>query len=398
MRPWSSLQSPAASVPSESRKAAADVLKSRLSNSALAFRGYNVTNLGRSYELLTHPTYGSTVEAVLKEASEVCADIIHQPVDLVQRVRHRNEAELDAYGEALALVVAMECAQLRLLSEFHGIDYHDARVSLGFSLGEISALVAGGVFEMKDALRIPLAMAADCAELAADVTMGVVFSRGELISMEKVTEVCLHLNAENQGVIGVSAHLSPNSFLVIGTSDIVRRFKNHLSEILPHRIYLRVNEHRWPPLHTPIVWQRNVPNRSGVMLHTLPGGFTRPHPQVLSMVTGKLSYHDFNSREIIGRWIDHTQLLWDVVYELLLLGIETIVHIGPEPNIIPATFERLAANVEAQTSGSRRMRALSAVIRRPWLQSLLPRRAALLRAPLIRHVILEDWLLSTDVK
>ena len=116
------------------------------------------------------------------------------------------------------------------------------------------------------------------------------------------------------------------------------------------------------------------------------------------MVTGKMSYHDFNSREIIGRWIDHTQLLWDVVYELLLLGVETVVHIGPEPNIIPATFERLAANVEAQTSGSRRMRALSVVIGRPWLQSLLPRRAALLRAPLLQHVILEDWLLAAEVE
>jgi [acyl-carrier-protein] S-malonyltransferase len=369
-----------------------------MSNAALAFRGYNVTNLGRSHELLVHPAYGSIVEAVLQEASVVCADVSKRSVDLVERVRECRETELDNYGEALALVVAMECAQLRLLSEFHGVDYHDARVSVGFSLGEITALVAGGVFEMKDALRVPLSMAADCAELAADVTMGIVFSRGELISMEKVAEVCLHLNAEGRGVIGVSAHLSPNSFLVIGTGDIVKRFKKHLNEILPHRIYLRVNDHRWPPLHTPIVWQRNVPNRSGVMLHTLPGGFTRPNPQILSMVTGKLSYHDFNSREIIGRWIDHTQLLWDVVYELLLLGVETIVHIGPEPNIIPATFERLAANVEAQTSGSRRMRALSAVIRRPWLQSLLPRRAALLRAPLIRHVILEDWLLSTDVE
>lgn len=376
----------------------AEDLKSRLSGAALAFRGYNVTNLGRSHELLAHPAYGTIVKTILDEASQVCAEVINRPVNLVERVQQRREAELDAYGEALALVVAMECAQLRLLSEFHGVDYHDARVSVGFSLGEISALVAGGVFEMTDALRVPLSMADDCAELAKDVTMAVVFSRGELISMEKVTEVCLHLNAENRGVIGVSAHLSPNSFLVIGTNDIVKRFKNHLSEILPHRIYLRVNDHRWPPMHTPIVWQRNVPNRSGVMLHTLPGGFTRPNPQVLSMVTGKLSYHDFNSREIIGRWIDHTQLLWDVVYELLLLGVETIVHIGPEPNIIPATFERLAANVEAQTSGSRRMRALSAVIRRPWLQSLLPRRVALLRAPLIHHVILEDWLLSAEVQ
>jgi len=366
----------------------------QLSNGVLAFRGYNVTNIGRSRELLQHDVYGPLVQQALEEASEVCESVVERKVDLVGRVERGEDTTLEVYDEAIALIVSMEIAQLKLLSEFHGIDYSQARVSIGFSLGEISALVAGGVYEMSDAIRIPLAMAADCADLAKHVSMGVLFSRGDSISSDRVREVCLHLNAEGRGVIGVSAWLSPNSLLVMGTEDTVKRLKTHLSEILPHRIYLRMNEHRWPPLHTPIVWQRNITDRASVMLHTLPGGFTEPNPPVLSMVTGKKSYHQFNSREIISQWIDHSQQLWDVVDELLKMGVDTIVHIGPEPNILPATFERLAANVEAQTRGSRRMRALSAVIRRPWLQSLLPKRAGLLRAPLIKHVVLEDWLLE----
>jgi len=32
--------------------------------------------------------------------------------------------------------------------------------------------------------------------------------------------------------------------------------------------------------------------------------------------------------------------------------------------------------------------------RRPWLSAMLPERAALLRAPLVKHIILEDWLLD----
>ena len=40
------------------------------------------------------------------------------------------------------------------------------------------------------------------------------------------------------------------------------------------------------------------------------------------------------------------------------------------------------------------MKALSAVIDRPWLRNLLPRRAALLRAPKLQHVVVEDWLLD----
>jgi [acyl-carrier-protein] S-malonyltransferase len=369
-------------------------LKPRMHDAALAFRGYNVTNLGRSFELLTHADYGPIVRDYLNEGSVICQEALERPVDLVQRVLDQRETELDDYGEALALIVAMQMAQLRLLAEFHGVDYHAARVSLGFSLGEITAMVAGGVFTMRDALKIPLAMSADSVALAHDVTLGVVFSLGEAIPMDRVRVLCLQINAEGRGVLGVSAHLSPNSFLLLGTADTVLRFRERMNEILPRGLYLRINEHHWPPLHTPIVWERCIPNRSSKMLHTLPGGFCRPQPEVLSMVTGTACYDEYNAREIIGKWVDHTQRLWDVINTLLVSGIETVIHVGPQPNIVPATLDRLAANVELQTRGSRRMRAVSAVARRPWLQNLLPRRAALLRAPLIKQVVLEDWLLE----
>jgi [acyl-carrier-protein] S-malonyltransferase len=369
-------------------------LKPLIPDTALAFRGYNVTNLGRSYELLTHPRYGAIVQRFLSEASQVCQEQTGRPADLVRRVMEQRETHLDDYAESIALIAAMEHAQLQLLVEFHEIDYHDARVSLGFSLGEISALVAGGVYSLKDALKVPLAMSDDCLQLAHDITMGIVFSKGEAIPMDKVKTLCLRINAEGDGVLGVSAHLSPNSFLLLGTSNTVLRFRDQMSDILVRGIHLRLNEHRWPPLHTPIMWEKCIPNRSSRMLHTLPGGFCCPKPDVVSMVTGTTCYDEYNSREIIGQWVDHTQRLWDVINTLLVMGIDTIIHVGPQPNIIPATFDRLAANVELLTRGSRRMRAASAVARRPWLQNLLPRRAALLRAPLIKHVVLEDWLLE----
>jgi hypothetical protein len=42
------------------------------------------------------------------------------------------------------------------------------------------------------------------------------------------------------------------------------------------------------------------------------------------------------------------------------------------------------------------MRLLSAVVQRPWMQMVMPDRTALLRAPSIEHVILEDWLLEAS--
>ncbi|MCA9167903.1 MAG: hypothetical protein KDB23_09560 [Planctomycetales bacterium] len=369
-------------------------LRAQLPNSALAFRGYNVTNLGRSRELLFDPEYGPTVRRYLERASAVCSETTGRPVNLVDRVEQLRETQLEDYAESIALILAMEHAQLEILRDRFDIDYHRARISVGFSLGEISALVAGGVYTLENAAKVPLALADDCVALAHDTVMGIVFSKGDAIPMDNVTRLLLDINAQGQGVIGVSTHLSPNSFLVLGTGDTVNRFRERMGEITSKRLSLRVNDHRWPPLHTPIVWEKAIPNRASVMLHTIPGGLTKPSPDVLSMVTATTNYDEFNSRDIIARWIDHRQRLWDVVNELLVMGIETIFHFGPEPNIIPATFERLAANVETQTRGSRRMRAASAVARRPWLQNILPRRAALLRAPLVKHVIVENWLLD----
>ena len=175
-----------------------------------------------------------------------------------------------------------------------------------------------------------------------------------------------------------------------------------MHDVFPARVYLRKNDHAWPPVHTPLVWQKNLPNRVGVMMQTLPGGFTKPNPPVLSLVTGKLSYNDFNSRELLIQWIDHPQRLWDAVYETLSGRIETVIHVGPDPNLIPATFNRLRDNVQAQLTGNSLnklgLRAMARAVRRPWLTALLPSRTALLRAPTVRHIILEDWLLDQPLK
>ena len=97
-------------------------LLAQLGNTAFAFRGYNVSNFGRTPELLAHSIYGSIVEAYLREASQLCADVIKRPVDLVARLRAGRETRgLEEYAEDVALIVAMEIAQVRLLDEFFGL-------------------------------------------------------------------------------------------------------------------------------------------------------------------------------------------------------------------------------------------------------------------------------------
>jgi [acyl-carrier-protein] S-malonyltransferase len=378
---------------------AQDQLKDGIRTTAFAFRGYNVTNLGRTPELLAHPSYGPTMASVLGEASQTCSEVLGRPVDLLGRVRSATETTgLTSYAEDVALIVAVEIAQIRLLEEFFGIAVGEGRLAFGYSLGEAGALVAAGMYEMRHLLRVPLTLADDAVDLARDVALGVLFSRGPALDRTAVKRLCLEISHKGKGTVGVSTHLSPNALLLLGQEGTLDRFKSAMRDVLPAQTHLRKNPQRWPPLHTPITWQRAIPNRAAVLLETLPGGFGAPSLPLLSGVTGRSSYDDNNSRELLHRWVDHPQLLWNMIYRTLASGVETVIHVGPAPNLIPATFKRLSEDVRGQLAGrspaSLGLRAVSCMVRRPWLAQLLPSGAALLRAPFIRHVILEDWLLD----
>ncbi|MBX7166332.1 MAG: hypothetical protein K1X74_08270 [Pirellulales bacterium] len=377
-------------------------LRERLSNTAFAFRGYNVENLGRTKELLEHRVFGSVMAEQLSEASRICSDCLHEEVNLIDHVRSGRPSTPEVFPIDMALIAAVELAHVRLLEQFFDISYFKAKFALGYSLGEVVALIASGVYRLEDILPAPLSLARECAELAQDTTMGVLFSRGPALSFHEVERLCLLINSEGQGVISISSYLSPNTVLLLGQGKTLEMFSERMHDTLPEKVHLRKNSHTWPPLHTPILWQRGVPNRAAVMQHTMGGGFTTPKPPIISCVTGKMSYNDFNSREILNRWIDHPQKLWDVLYETLASGVDLIIHVGPTPNLIPATFKRLSDNVTGQLKrrslNSFGLRAMSGIARkRPWLTNLISSKSAILRAPFIEHIVLEDWLLAQEL-
>ena len=374
-------------------------LRDRIPAAAFVFRGYNVTNLGRTGELLDHAVYGPIVEQTLAEGADVAASILGRPVDLLAAVRDARPSTLETYEDDVALIVSVELAHLRLLRELFGIKIEESRLLVGYSLGEAAALVAAGVFELAGVLTPLLKLAGDSADLGRDTRMGVVFSRGPAVSVSAIRRLCLEITNEGNGTIAISTILSPNSVLVMGQGATVERFKQRMGDVLPKSVHLRGNPHLWPPMHTPITRQRQIADRAGVILETMTGGFQAPKPPIVSCVTGQISYNDHNARETLVDWVDHPQLLWDAVEKILAEGCEVVVHVGAEPNLVPATLERLANNVTAQLSGrslgSLGRRAVSAIVRRRrWLTNVLSKDASLLRAPFVEQIMLEDWLLA----
>jgi [acyl-carrier-protein] S-malonyltransferase len=317
---------------------------------------------------------------------------------LVERVRARQESTPETFAEDIGLIMATEVAQIEMFEQLFAIPYRQARLALGYSLGEVTALVCGGVYTLRDVLPSLIGMAREAGELARDVTMAIVFSRGKALDTEGIERLCLEITTQGRGMLAISSYLSPNTVLLLGQGDTVDRFKALMGKYLQGEVNLRKNKGVWPPLHTPILWQRSIPNRAAMDIYSVGGGFHAPVPPIVSLVTGKVSYNDYNSRALLNRWIDEPQRLWDGIYELLSQGIEVVIHVGPDPNLLPSTFKRLSDNVTAELAGrSLRkfgMRAVSNMIARPWIAKIMSARAAILRAPYLVHVILEDWLLA----
>src|SRR5579864_2916990 len=299
-------------------------LKKRITTAAFAFRGYDSANLGRSLELLEHPAYGPVVKKVLNTASELCSESIKAKVDLAENIRNQQESTLESFAQDVAMIVAMEVAQYQLLEQFFEVPVRDARLSLGYSIGELSAMVYSGVFGFEQLLPVPLGLAPDCAELAADTTMGVLFTRGQALAPHDVERLCMTISGEGAGLIGPSAYLSPNTALVIGQGDTLSRLEQAMKDFLPDKVMLSRNPNKWPPLHTPLVWQRNIPNRTAMAVYKIHGGHTKPSPPVYSCVTGGANYDELNSRQILTDWTDHPQRLWDVIYDTLASGVELV--------------------------------------------------------------------------
>jgi [acyl-carrier-protein] S-malonyltransferase len=374
----------------------------KITRTALAFRGYDVANLGRSDELLHHPRFGPLVREVLSEVSAVASETLHRPVDLVARVETQAESTLELFPDDVALIVAMELAQVRLLEECFGVEIPSARLSVGYTIGELAAMIVGGVFSLEQLLPVPLSLAPDCAELATNTRMGVLFTREPLLEEAEVIRLCRQISNEGRGLIGPSAFLSPNTALILGEGASLDRLEECIPSHFPGRVMLRRNPHLWPPLHSPIVWRKNIPNRTATAMYAMKGGLSSPRPSIVSCVTGKASYDHDNSRDLMIDWTDHPQRLWDAIDTTLNAGVETVIHVGPSPNLIPATFSRLSNNVTKHIHSKTLQRighdVVTTMNRHAWLAHVLPAKASLLRVPFIEHIVLEDWLLSQPVE
>ena len=150
----------------------------------------------------------------------LCGDVLGKKVDLAARVLAGEASTLDTFVHDIGTIVGMELAQIRLLQEFFDVPVPQARLSFGHSIGELSALVVGGMYTMEQLLPIPLALATDCAELTANTTMGILsIQGGPPLQIEDVQHLCSTISSRGEGLIGPSTYLSPYQVLLLGQGN-----------------------------------------------------------------------------------------------------------------------------------------------------------------------------------
>jgi hypothetical protein len=69
-------------------------------------------------------------------------------------------------------------------------------------------------------------------------------------------------------------------------------------------------------------------------------GLEPPMPTVVSCVTVRVNYDARTARDILVRWVDYPQLLWDVIPETPASGVELVVHVGRASKLIASTAIR----------------------------------------------------------
>ena len=292
-------------------------------------------------------------------------------VDLSARVAAREPTSLDTFVEDTATIVAMELAQVRLLEEVFEVPVREARLSFGHSIGELSALVLGGVYEMEQLLPIPLSLAHDCADLTADTTMGILSSPSGTLEPERVQRLCSAISSRGPGWSGRRPTSRRTRCCCSARATRSTCSRPRCGTTCPRPSRCGAGPITGRRCTRPWSGSGASPTARRWRSITPAAAISSRSRTVVSCTTGRANYDEWNSREILTEWTDHPQRLWDAIEHTLGSGVDLVIHVGPEPKLIPTTFERLSGKVMKQLKNrhldSLGRRVLPSISRNHWL-------------------------------
>jgi len=225
------------------------------------------------------------------------------------------EEELRKTFNTQPAILTVSIAALRVLEEA-GVK---ADITAGHSLGEYSALVAAGVLDFADAVRlvnkrgkfmqeaVPLGKGAMAAVLGMD--------------REKVVEICAQVEKE-QGAVQAVNFNCPGQIVIAGTTDAVEKAAEALKAAGAKRtIMLPVSA----PFHSSLL--QPAAERLAIELDKVE--FHDPVIPVVANVNGQVSISKDGIRELLVKQAANPVLWEDCVAAVAKFGATVSVEVGP---------------------------------------------------------------------
>jgi [acyl-carrier-protein] S-malonyltransferase len=281
----------------------------------------------------------------LYEASAAARRIFHQADEALGFKLSRlcfegpaDELEDTVNAQPAILTVSMAClAELRERWESFGRSWRQPRFVAGHSLGEYTALVAAGVLEFTDALKLVRERGRLMKEQGDHRPGGMAAVVG--LERETLEAVCSEASAAAGGIVRVANANSPEQFVISGEREPLNRAIELARErgartIVPLRISIAS--------HSPLMQQAAA--KLAELIDRSP--LRDPQVPVVANIAGQVLTSADQIREELA-----TQMVAPVewvgaIRQMLAHGVDTIVEIGPG-QVLSRLARRISGDVKA---------------------------------------------------
>ena len=249
-----------------------------------------------------------------------------------------EELEDTINAQPAILTVSMAClAAIREKLDAVGQSWQPPRFVAGHSLGEYTALVAAGVLDFADALRLVRERGRLMKEQGDNRPGGMAAVIG--LDRESLTAACEQASAETRGIVSLANANSPEQFVISGERAALDRAISLIRDrgartVVPLRISIAS--------HSPLMHQ--AASRLAELIDRSP--LREPQVPVVTNLAGQVrTSADHIRAELASQMVAPVEWVGSV-REMVANGVDTFVEVGPG-QVLSRLIKRISGDVRA---------------------------------------------------
>lgn len=247
-----------------------------------------------------------------KDIFQEANDVLN--MDLSKIIFSSDEEELKKSENAQPAILTTSIAILKAL-EVEEIDYEYA---IGLSLGEYSALVAGGVFKFQDAVSIVrergkfMEMAVPSNKGAMAAILGLHIDKVELL-----VETC-----KNEGILSIANYNCPGQIVLTGERSAVEKAVLE-AKVLGAKKAVMLNVSG--PFHSSMLEKAGEELERELLKYKI----ENPKKKIISNVDARIINNKGEISEKLVRQVSNPVLFQQSIEHLIANGVDTFIEVGP---------------------------------------------------------------------